>query len=102
MADKIKCFFLEPTGNVAVSLRRYHSSNSIDKNICPVDGYHNAKSLIEEEPIERDESGNINNGLKPTPAHDDPRWPRSCACGYAFQESDEWQRFTEEIYKRTD
>lgn len=100
---RIKCFMLETTGKVSVSLRRHSESSSIDENICPVNGsYHNAKILIEEESAERDERGYANNGMKPAPAHDDPRWPTQCACGYAFREVDEWQRFTEEIYRRVD
>jgi hypothetical protein len=100
---QIKCFMLEPTGKVSVSLRRYSESSSIDKNICPVNGsYHNARTLIEGEPVIRDEKGYVDNGSKAAPSHDDPRWPTRCACGYIFSESDEWQRFTEELYRRTD
>jgi hypothetical protein len=100
---RIKCFMLESTGKVSVSLRRYSESSSIDKNICPVNGsYHNARVLIEEEPVIRDEKGYVDNGSKSAPPHNDPRWPAQCACGYVFSESDEWQRFTEEIYKRVD
>lgn len=96
---RIQCFMLEPTEKVAVSLRRYTSDQG-----CPTNNgyYHNAQNFIEEEPVERDEKGYIGNGTKPTPAHDDPRWPTQCICGYAFQESDHWQRFTDEIYRRTD
>jgi hypothetical protein len=96
---RIKCFFLEPTEKVAVSLRRYSSSGG-----CPANNgnYHNAQNFITEEPIERDKNGYVNNGTKPTPDHDDPKWPGTCTCGYAFQESDHWQRFIDEVYKRTD
>lgn len=98
---RIKCFMLEPTEKVAVSLRRY--SKDSNKGTCPIGGYyHNAQNHIEDEPVERDENGYIDNGLKPVPNHSDSRWPNQCACGYVFQESDEWQRFTDEIYRRAD
>ncbi len=94
----IQCFFLEPTGQVSVSLRRYAHGND-----CPLpQGYHNAKAFIENEPEEKDERGYVRNGLKSVLSHDDPRWPTQCECGYVFQESDEWQRFTDSLYRRSD
>lgn len=99
---RIQCFFLHPTGRVSVKLRRYgHQSNP-----CPLYpgkySYHNAMQFIEEEPEEHNEQGYVSNDLKATLSHDDPRWPVQCACGYVFQEGDEWQRFSEAIYRRTD
>lgn len=102
MSERIRCFFLEPTGQTQVYLRRYHSRASDDAP-CPLPAkYHNAMNPFIIEPEERDKQGYICNGLKPVPVHDDPRWPTHCACGYAFTESDEWQRFTDSIYRRTD
>lgn len=101
---RIKCFLLEPTGRVQVKLRRYRNTSADPETHCPFngnDGYHDASMVIGEEPEELSEEGYIQNGLKPVP-HDDPRWPTQCQCGYAFQESDEWQRFVEEIYQRAD
>lgn len=104
MMARIQCFFLEPTDRVRVSLRRYTQKNTPD--CCPVYpgtySYHTAMIPIGEEPVERDEQGYISNGIKALSPHDDPRWPRTCPCGYTFQEEDEWQRFTEQIYRRTD
>lgn len=100
---RIKCFLLDPNGRTLVSLRRYRSIK--DRNECPGGNgyYHNASVPIEEEQTEHDEEGRIINGLKPMPSHDDPRWPTQCHyCGYAFQESDEWQREVSTIYRRTD
>ncbi len=101
---RIRCFFLEPTDRVRVSLRRY--ANEKDRGNCPLYpgkwSYHTTLVAIGEEPIERDDRGYISNGLKAPEPHDDPRWPTQCQCGYAFQEDDEWQRFTEQIYRRTD
>ncbi len=101
---RIRCFLLESTERVQVNLRRYTRNNTPD--CCPASpgkySYHTASTLIGEEPVERDKDGYIQNGVKPVESHDDPRWPSGCACGYQFQESDEWQRFTEVIYRRTD
>src|SRR5579885_2239978 len=73
---------------------------------CPASpgkySYHTVKNPIGEEPEERNEAGGICNGLKPAPAHDDPRWPHVCVCGYAFTEEDHWQRFVEDLYRRVD
>jgi hypothetical protein len=92
---------LEPTGKVSVSLRRYCRSD-VARHTCSISGYHNAKVFIEEELAERDGEGYIDNSKKPAPLHDDSRWPTQCACGYIFREEDEWQRFTEQIYRRID
>lgn len=98
---RIKCFMLEPTHRVRVDLRRYRSSSKLPKDTCTHGEYHNALAFIGEEPEELSTEGYIQNGLKPVP-HDDPRWPTHCACGYAFAEDDEWQRFVDQIYRRTD
>lgn len=101
---RIRCFLLEPTGKVRVSLRRYTRNNTPD--CCSVNpgpsSYHTSASPVVDEPIERGSDGSISNGLKPLEPHDDPRWPKQCACGYQFQASDEWQRFVEEVYRRAD
>ncbi len=102
---RIRCFLMEPTGRVIVHLRRYRSSNAPDENHCSHEGnggYHQAMTRIADEPEEHDAEGYVTNSVKPTPPHDDPRWPLSCACGYEFRESDAWQRFVERLYRRTD
>ena len=101
---RIRCFLLEPTERVRVALRRYTRDNTPD--CCPAYpgkySYHVALTPIGEETIERDKRGYIANGIKPTEPHDDPRWPTTCPCGYTFQESDEWQHFVEQVYRRAD
>jgi hypothetical protein len=98
---RIQCFMLEPTGRVRVSLRRYTNDKP-----CPLypgkHSYHNDKQFFCEESAEKDEQGYGRNGLKPAPPHEDSHWPQRCACGYVFQEEDEWQRFTEDVYVRKD
>lgn len=101
---RIQCFLLEPTDRVRIQLRRYTRNNTPD--CCSANpgqsSYHTTATPFAEETIERGNDGYISNGLKPLLPHDDPRWPKHCACGYEFQESDEWQRFVEEIYRRAD
>lgn len=97
---RIRCFLLEQTDRVRIKLRRY----STMKGACTLYGYHNASTPIEEEPIQPDPErpGYIMNASGDSHDHADSRWPATCACGYQFQESDEWQRFTERIYRRVD
>lgn len=102
---RIQCFLLEPTEKVSVKLRRYRNSSADNESHCPSDvndGYHDVSNVIGDEPIKRDKEGYIGNGMKLAPPHDDPRWPTQCACGYVFREGDEWQRFVEEVYRRSD
>jgi hypothetical protein len=89
----MQCFLIEWAKLDRVSLRRfttgdkqYHSAMT---QIAVVDG--DAPSM----------SGRL--ALEHTPA-DDPRWPTHCACGcgLAFSADDEWQIFTEKIYRRAD
>jgi hypothetical protein len=101
---RIRCFLLEPLDEVFVKLRRYRSPQVPEENACthPGQSYHNASVYVEREPAIRDDRGYIINALDRKIAHDDPRWPTSCACGYVFQEDDEWQCDVEQIYKRAD
>lgn len=101
---RIRCFLLEPTGQESIYLRRYTRNNAPD--CCKAHpgkySYHNARVFLFNELTNKDEDGYIQNGTYVLLPHDDSRWPTQCACGYVFQESDEWQRFTESIYHRTD
>lgn len=99
---RIRCFLLESTGRVRVSLRRYTDN----AGPCPLDSskysYHQAFQFLCEESVEKDEQGYQCNGLKSILPHGDSRWPQKCSCGYEFQEEDRWQRFTDDIYVRKD
>ncbi len=101
---RIRCFLLEPTERVRVKLRRYASSEKAGP--CPdypgKYSYHTISVPYQEEPVERDTKGYITNGVGPTLPHDDARWPKECACGYTFREEDEWQHFSEQVYRRAD
>lgn len=89
----IKCFFLEPTEKRALYLRRYAGSST-----CPEHGYHNAKVLILKDYPKDSPSTSILTAEQKA----DPLWPKACDCGYVFQETDMWQHFGQEIYRRTD
>jgi hypothetical protein len=89
----IKVFFIEPTGMIDRRLRRYCEAS------CPVTGWiHNAEVPFDvvPEPVK---------GLpwdEPQPSHDDPRWPKTCVCGYAFTPEDERHVLGDRIYRRID
>ena len=74
---------LELTDRERWSLRRYVSAGD-----CPGRyGYCNAMFTLAE--------------VTPDPPpKDDPRWPTTCVCGYAFQDGDEWQVLRERIFAR--
>jgi hypothetical protein len=92
------CFLVVPTGTERVSLRRYRSEFDKAANksvtICPGEhGYHNAEA-----PIGEFSQGTWSRDF----AHDDPRWPRACACGYVFADDDARQVFDRDLYRRAD
>jgi hypothetical protein len=103
MWTPIKAFFMEPTGRVAISLRRYANLDTP----CGASGYsyHNAQSPIGEAmAIYRqwdNREGEVLEERNDIP-HTDERWPLVCACGYKFLEDDPWQIFQESIYRRSD
>ena len=93
-----KCFLIEPTDRRRQALRRFTYSNEAK---CPSNpGGHDAETPIEDGPVRLNADGL--EPEPPAPDHFDPRWPTHCSCGYAFQESDQWQLFTKRIYRRSD
>ena len=98
----VKTFWLERTDQVAVGLRRY--SRGEGGSTC-ADGYHHALVYTGLEPAEyRESNGYRTLAIRPDVAHDDPRWPHTCAqlCGYEFTDDDQWQEWQEQVYRRTD
>lgn len=90
--SKIECFFLSPTEFKQISLRRYKGVPQGTPK-CPASGlgYHNAQVVVL--PQFEPEGDDVDVGLlehKDYP-RDDPRWPKTCPCGYEFQEDDSWQ-----------
>lgn len=70
------------------SLRRY------SPNKCPSGTIHDVTVVIDE----RLEGANDGVFLKED-FGSDPRWPASCPCGYAFQESDHWQVHVDRLWQ---
>jgi len=96
-------FWLEPTGEVAVALRRYHSNPG---GFTCTDGFHQTLVFLGVEPAiwrEPDEHGRTLDA-RPDVDHADPRWPGMCAggCGYQFADGDVWQVWQEQLYRRAD
>lgn len=99
MGRKIRCFLLEPTDWHRFSLRRYASTPGI---FCAPNQYgertefHDVQKWIKSEQCATPPaSGDVW-------PHDDPRWPKTCACGYVFKDTNAWQLFTNRVYARQD
>lgn len=94
--ERIRCFLLERTALVHRSLRRYRYS---DLAKCERSGYsyHNAEAAIDT--VEDVGDAGVSGDLWP---HTDQRWPTTCACGYVFQESDQWQLRADHLWRRSD
>lgn len=91
------CFWVEDTGQVELSLRRYVSGD----HGCPgAGGYHNAHVDIGRADAERAADSSI--GMVPVTRYaDDPRWPVRCdGCDYLFVNDDQWQVNQERVYRR--
>lgn len=100
----IQCFLLEPTDQAQRSLRRYRGRPA---GACPLPhGYHNAEVVIvAAEPFVQPEGrSEFSNGWgNDSHPHDDPRWPATCGCGYAFgADDDEWQLNVSRLWRRSD
>lgn len=88
---RTRCFFLSGVQSWMVYLRRWADHD------CKGDwGYHNAQNLIG---IVYDHPASQ---IFNTPALDDPRWPKECSCGYAFQPHDTFQMQKEQLFRRMD
>ena len=96
-------FWLEPTGRQRVALRRYTRVVGAPWPWTCETGWHQAIVWTDEEIDEVvDERGLTSS--PPEPDHDDPRWPAECGkgCGYRFADSDPWQAWGGELFRRTD
>jgi hypothetical protein len=96
----IECLFFARTEQIKRTLRRWtfgDGEHPHDKCEASGYGYHNAHS-----PFDVRVAVRLPNGCFPVqlgPARTDPRWPQRCACGYQFQDDDEWQVFVEWLYR---
>lgn len=88
-----RCFVVEPSDFCRRSLRRYSG------NECKAEGhtYHNAEVVIDDEldAATVDEGGTC----EIDDYEDDPRWPKTCDCGYRFHPEDHWQVNTTRFYR---
>ena len=100
MYPATQTYWLEPTDQIAVGLRRYvRLSEGWD---C-AGGYHTALVFTGEDPARYvDRDGRRALDTLPATPHEDPRWPTNCGCGYTFTSDDHWQDWQELIYRRTD
>lgn len=99
--EPIKCYLLEPVPYMKRYLRRYESN--FNRERCPAaenHGYHDTMVFLDEadSPIIE---GQRRVDYEEWP-HNDPRWPTACPCGYVFKPQDEWQLFTQSLWKRAD
>lgn len=91
----IKCFLLTHTGRAQRVLRRYSQRDQTQP--CSSGwGYHNATVVMDVVPFNpKEPSGDRWD-------HQDPRWPKTCRCGYVFQDRDEWQLTFQPLFTRSD
>ena len=100
MYPATKTFWLEPTEQVAVGLRRYSWSNGSGYDCAA--GYHGALHYVGRDHANFDERRYLI-AWKGAPVHDDPRWPARCdKCDHRFVEADIWQSWQELIWRRPD
>src|SRR5689334_12377097 len=92
---EVRCFFVVESGRATQALRRYRRS-TLEKCAASGHGYHNSSTRIED--VEAP-AKTVLRHIAPTEFKNDPRWPTRCACGYEFTADDEWQVFTETIYR---
>jgi hypothetical protein len=72
------------------ALRRYSSAK------CPRGGIHDVWLVVDDRLEGVDEAVLLKEAVG-----QDPRWPASCACGYAFQEADHWQVHIDRLWQGT-
>lgn len=95
------CFWLVPSGRVALGLRRYTPLGGRHEWSC-ADGWHEAFTWRGLEAGERWEThdGRLTHPPAAAVDHADPAWPAQCAagCGYAFTGADTWQEWEEPLW----
>lgn len=113
MPSRVRCFLLTPTDEVAVCLRRYASNHSHGVSKCTYlrERYPGAEKVAHEVhdveveiarqvgTLERSLDGDSTVELLPL---DDPRWPTTCACGFAFDASHARQVWEHRLHRRSD
>lgn len=103
--SRIQCFLLEPTDRMRIGLRRYTPSSETTRRCPSGHGYHDATTFLGTAPVREAADGtcDVDELLVAWPDHNDPRWPEVCEhCGAAFALDDEWQHWTDRLYRRVD
>jgi hypothetical protein len=96
----IKVFFLVPTDRERRWLRRFTHFKS-DHKCAKTGSYCNAMFEVGEADIRYTKDGYIDMTGRDRPPTAEPCWPKTCdACGLPFDEKDEYQLFTKQIYIR--
>lgn len=102
--DPIRVFWLETTDAFHTELRQYSAADG-----CPGNAFggrfHEARATLDaatftEPPISYSASVDDDESWKSeriTRAH--KQWPRFCACGYEFQQADNWQVNYHQVYE---
>jgi hypothetical protein len=100
---------LEPTGRARIQLIRANNAWGDDGKIipqraCPSSGYsHLARAWIGETAVEeRDGIYDVVDRSALVVAHDDPRWPTECECGYKFTSTDSRTTTCHTIYRNAE
>lgn len=100
------CYWLEPTGEVALGLRRYayHGGDGTHVWDCS-SGNHDAftwRGITAPAMRRRTPDGREHMAAAAEVPHDDPAWPAACerGCGYVFTDADRWQEWEESLYRR--
>ncbi len=98
MGSRVTCVFYERTETAQRSLRRHAIGPC--PNMPGEHGYHNARVVVaDQEPFAGSE---WDGGMRTDPTAEekqDLRWPKTCACGYAFTEGDQWQVVLERLFR---
>lgn len=95
-------FWLEPTDQMEVGLRRYTQGSS---EFTCAGGYHSALVITGQVTGVYEESHgrrHLTAGDREAVDHADPRWPTVCARGYAFTDEDVWQDWERHLFQRSD
>lgn len=98
----ISTYWLEPTDQVCVSLRRFTGYDAATHNLrrpCPTTTWGcDASTVIAAVAPKADWPDAMGDHPDVLP-HDDPRWPRGCeACGHPFDAADRWQLRTDALW----
>ena len=98
------CYWTEPSGLMALGLRRYAYAGPSGSSIldCAA-GNHDAfawRGITAPERLVTSPEGRAHHPVPLEVDHDDPAWPRACGrCGRPFAEADSWQEWEEAIYR---